>query len=245
MLKILKPMNNNRAYYYPLPAYLLLLLLVWVSAFFVDVVQLFYGEVLSSSSLVSAAGVRWALRTALPSIDALPWGAVMMLVATYGLFRGSGLIKAVWRLLRLRHMTVSEWHAFLFSLIAAVCYIALLYMSAVAPWNVLSGITEEPALSPLLQGWALLLFIGALFVSLIYGFIYGNYSSIMDVVVSTGRYFALFIPAMMSLLPASGIVPCLQYAGVKELEFISWNLLSIILCLLPFLFVLLLQMREK
>ncbi len=245
MLKILKPMNNNRAYYYPLPVYLFLLLMVWVGAFFVDVVQLFSGQALSSSSLVSAAGVRWALRTALPSIDALPWATVMMLVATYGLLRGSGLIKVMWRLLRLRRLTVSESHALIFSLIAAVCYLLLLYMSSVAPWNVLSGVTEEPALSPLLQGWALLLFIGALFVSLIYGFIYGSYSSVMDIAASTGRYFALFIPAMMALLPASGIVPCLQYAGVRDIGIIPWELFSTLLYLLPFLFVLVLQMREK
>ena len=78
-------MNNRRAYYYPLFVYLLALLLVWVGAFFADVVQLLADEAVhTSASLISAKGVRWALRTALPSIDAVPWGTVMMLVAGKG-----------------------------------------------------------------------------------------------------------------------------------------------------------------
>ena len=234
-------MNNRRASYYPLPVYLLLLLMVWVGAFFADVVHLLFGVEAQASSLISAEGVRWALRTALPSIGAAPWGTVMMLVAAFGLLRGSGLVKAIVRLLCLRRLTLSEWRAFLFSLAVAVCYVALLYMSAVTPWNILSGVTHEPALSPLLQGWVLLLFIGALSVSLIYGFIYGNYRSFMDVMVSTGNAFALFIPAIVALLPASGIVPCLQYAGVQSILGIHWEVISAILYLLPFVYVMVLE----
>jgi hypothetical protein len=110
-------------------------------------------------------------------------------------------------------------------------------MSAVSPWKILSGVTDEAALSPLVQGWAMLLFVGVLSVSLIYGFIYGNYRSIMDVIVSTGRTFILFVPAVMALLPASGIVPCLQYAGVQPIPGIPWEIVSSILYLLPFIYV--------
>lgn len=238
-------MNNQRAYYFPLPLYLLLLLMVWVGAFFADVVQLLSGGVLPSSSLMSAEGVRWALRTALPSIGALPWGVVMMLVATYGLLRGSGLAKVLGRLVCLRRLTVSELRALLFAFAVAACYVVLLYMSAVAPWHMLAGVTDEALLSPLVQGWALLLFAGVLSVSLIYGFIYGNYRSMMDVVVSTGRTFTLFTPAIMALLPASGIVPCLQYAGVESICGIHWDVITSVLYVLPFLYVLLLQLKEK
>ena len=234
-------MSNCRAYYFPLPAYLLLLLMVWVGAFFVDLVQLLSGAALPSSSLVSAEGVRWALRSALPSINALPWGTIMMLVATCGLLRGSGLTKVLSRLLCLRALTVSEKRALIFSATVAICYILLLYMSAVAPWNILSGVTHEAALSPLVQGWVLLLFVGVLFLALIYGFIYGNYRSMMDVVVSTAGTFVLFIPAIMALLPASGIVPCLQYAGVQSIFGIPWEVLTAILYLLPFVYVMVLE----
>lgn len=238
-------MSNSRAYYFPLPAYLLLLLMVWVGTFFVDLVQLLSGAALPSSSLVSAEGVRWALRSALPSINALPWGTIMMLVATCGLLRGSGLTKVLSRLLCLRALTVSEKRALIFSATVAICYILLLYMSAVAPWNILSGVTHEAALSPLVQGWVLLLFVGVLFLALIYGFIYGNYRSMMDVVVSTGSTFVLFIPAILALLPASGIIPCLQYAGVHSICGIPWEAVSATLYLLPFIYVTVLKMLKK
>lgn len=238
-------MNNRRAYYYPLPLYLMLLLLVWLGAFFADVVKLLSGGMLQSSSLASAEGVRWALRAALPSIDALPWGGVMMIVAIFGLLRGSGLTRVLLRMLTLRRLTVSELRALLFSLAVAVCYVAMLYMLSVAPWNILSGVTDEVALSPLVQGWVLLLLVGVLLISLIYGFIYGSYRSIMDVVVSTGDTFALYLPAMMALLPAAGIVPCLQYAGVRSICGLPWDAVSAILYLLPFIYVSVLDMNKK
>ena len=245
MWKILKPMNDKRANYYLLPVYVSILLMVWVGAFFVDMVQMFFDGTLHSSSLVSAQGVRWAVRTALSSINALPWGVVVMLIATYGLLRGSGMMKVAGKMMCVRRLTMSEWRALLFSLVAAVCYGVVLYAATESPWNILSGVTEDAALSPLVQGWALLLFVGVLSVSLIYGFIYGNYSSVMDVVVSTGRSFHLFAPAVMTLLPASGIVPCLQYAGVQPIFGLSWDWITIPLYLLPFIYILLLEARNK
>ncbi len=245
MPKILKPMNDRRAYYYPLPLYLLALLLVWVGAFFADVVGLLDDGAVHSSSLISAEGARWALRTALPSLNSVPWGTVMLLVAAYGLLRGSGLAKALLRLVTQRRLTTSEWRALLFSLGVAVCYAALLYLSTLAPWNLLSAITGEPSLSPLVQGWALLLLAGVLSVSLIYGFIYGNYRSLMDVLVSTGNAFILFVPAIMALLPASGIVPCLQFAGVQSFFDVPWSVLTALLYLLPFIYVIVLECRYK
>ena len=127
----------------------------------------------------------------------------------------------------------------------AICYVVLLYMSSVSPWNLLGGVTEDPALSPLLQGWALLLFVGVLIVSLIYGFIYGSYRSMMDTIASTAATFGLFVPAFMALIPASGIIPCLQYAGVGSIHGISWSTVSAILYLLPFVYVAVLKMLKK
>ena len=239
-------MNNRRAYYYPLSIYLLALLLVWVGAFFADVVQLLGDETAYvSASLISAKGVRWALRTALPSVDAVPWGVVMTLVAACGLLRGSGLAKALLRLVAMRRLTASEWRALLFSSAVAVCYVVLLCFSTVVPWNILSAITGELSHSPLVQGWALLLLAGVLSVSLIYGFTYGNYRSLMDVMVSTGNTFMFFVPAMMALLPASGIVPCLQYTGMPQLFGIPWNIITTVIYLLPFLYVLLIEIKNK
>ena len=239
-------MNNRRVYYYPLFIYLLLLLFVWVGAFFADVVQLLGDDTVhASTSLISAKGVPWALRTALPSIDAVPWGVVMVLVASYGLLRSSGLAKALLHMVSMRRLTALEWRALLFALAIAVCDVVVLYLSTVAPWGLLSPITGEPSLSPLVQGWALLLLAGVFSVSLIYGFIYGNYRSLMDVMASTGNAFVLFVPAMMALIPASGIVPCLQFTGLQPFFDMQWSVMEAVLYALPFLYVLLMGFRCK
>ncbi len=238
-------MNNRRICYYPLLAYMLVLLLVWVGAFFADVAVMLSDEAVHTPSLISAKGVRWALRTALPSIDAVPWGMVMVLVASYGLLRGSGLAKVLLHMVSMRRLTTLEWRALLFALAIVVCYAVVLYLSTIAPWGLLSPITGEHSLSPLVQGWALLLLAGVLSVSLIYGFIYGNYRSLMDVVVSTGNTFTLFLPAMMALVPASGIVPCLQFAGIQPLFDTQWSVMEAVLYVLPFLYVLFMELRLK
>ena len=69
--------------------------------------------------------------------------------------------------------------------------------------------------------------------------------NVMDVVVSTGKTFTLFIPAIMALLPASGIVPCLQFAGVQSVLGIPWSAFTAVLYTLPFLYVLLLESWRK
>jgi p-aminobenzoyl-glutamate transporter AbgT len=118
-------------------------------------------------------------------------------------------------------------------------------MSSSSPWKLLSGVTDEPALSPIVQGHVILIFFGVLFMSLIYGFIYGNYRSIMDVFTSIADTFKLFVPALMALVPASGIAPCLQYVGVQPLFGISWNVLETVLFLLPFIYVAVLHQFDK
>ena len=91
----------------------------------------------------------------------------------------------------------------------------------------------------------MLLFALALLVSLIYGFIYGNYRSMMDVVVSAGNTFNLFVPAVMALVPASGIVPCLRYAGVDAICGLPMNAIAVVLYLLPFLYIVILETKKR
>ena len=238
-------MNKKRAYYYPIPIYLLLLLLVWVGSFFVDVAHMLFDNAHTSSSLISAEGMRWAVRNALPTINALPWGIVMLTVAVYGLLHGSGITRILCRMVRLRRLSGAEWRAFSFAAVTLVCYMVLLYVSSTSPWSLLRGVTDEPALSPIVQGAVILVFIGSLLTSLIYGFIYGNYRSIMDLITSIADSFKLFVPAMMALVPASGIVPCLQYVGVHPVCGIPWNALEMVLYLLPFIYVTVLQLYDK
>lgn len=229
-------MNKKRAYYYPVSIYLLVLLMVWIGSFFVDVAQMLSGGSHVNSSLLSAGGIRWAVRNALPAINALPWGIFMLSVVMLGLLRGSGLASALCRLVRFRRLSGSEVRAFAFSLVLIVCYILLLYMSTSSPWNLLSGVSEDSSLSPIAQGKVILLFFGVLLMSLIYGYIYGNYRSVMDVFTSTADVFKFYVPAFMALIPASGIVPCLQYAGVDSIIGLPWDVINVTLYLLPFIY---------
>jgi p-aminobenzoyl-glutamate transporter AbgT len=229
-------MNKKRAYYYPVSIYLLVLLMVWIGSFFVDVAQMLSGGSHVNSSLLSAGGIRWAVRNALPAINALPWGIFMLSVVMLGLSRGSGLANALSRLARFRRLSGAEVRAFAFSLALMVCYLLLLYMSTSSPWNLLSGVSEDSSLSPIVQGRVILLFFGVLLMSLIYGYIYGNYRSVMDVFTSTADLFKFYVPAFMALIPASGIVPCLQYAGVDSIIGLPWGVINVTLYLLPFIY---------
>ena len=238
-------MNDRRKYYYPLLVYGAMLLLVWVFSFFTDVARLLSDSAGQAASLVSSEGIRWAVRSALPTINSVPWGTAILFLAMCGLLQGSGLLAVLGRLSRMRRLTVSEWHAFSFSLAAALCYLVLLYMTSVSPWSLLRGVTGDQALSPVSQGWAILTFLGVLATSLVYGFIYGNYRSLMDVVVSVGNTFTHFVPALFALLPASGIVPCLRFIKIVDLAPNLWETVAMAIYLLPFIYVAVLRIVDS
>ncbi len=230
---------NDRKRYYPVVVYTVLLLLVWVVSLANDLLQLFYGNTVWGNSLISAGGVRWAVRNALPSIAAAPWSVVVVSLAIVGLLRSSGIAAMLSHLLCRFRLSKSELRALLFSLLALLPYSVILYMATVSPWNLLQSVTGDISISPIGQGWLFLLFIGVLFVSLIYGFIYGCYRSLLDAVVLTGDTFAFAIPAVLSIIPASGIVPCLQYIGAFDFLGFTQETQTIcewVLYVLPFLY---------
>lgn len=238
---------NDRKRYYPVVVYTVLLLLVWVVSLANDLLQLFHGNTVWDNSLISAGGVRWAVRNALPSIAAAPWGVVVVSLAIAGLLRSSGITAMLSHLFTRFSLSKSELRALLFSLLALLPYSIMLYMATVSPWNMLQSVTGDISISPVGQGWLFLLFIGVLFVSLIYGFIYGCYRSLLDAVVLTGDTFAFAIPAVISIIPASGIVPCLQYIGAFDCVGFAQEPQTIcewVLYALPFVY-LLVRMRLK
>lgn len=238
---------NDRKRYYPVVVYTVLLLLVWVVSLANDLLQLFHGNTVWDNSLISAGGVRWAVRNALPSIAAAPWGVVVVSLAIAGLLRSSGITAMLLHLFTRFSLSKSELRALLFSLLALLPYSIMLYMATVSPWNMLQSVTGDISISPVGQGWLFLLFVGVLFVSLIYGFIYGCYRSLLDAVVLTGDTFAFAIPAVISIIPASGIVPCLQYIGAFDyLGFVqeTQTICEWVLYALPFVY-LLVRMRLK
>lgn len=233
-------MNNRRTLYYPAVAYLLLLVCVWLFSWLVGVVDLLRVAHSGILSLVSAEGVRWALRSASQSVNSAPWAAIMLFTASLGLLAGSGLVKSARGVLRGASLTFVERRAWSMAAIAFVLYLLLLFVCTVYPWNILLGVTGDFYTSTIVQGRGILSFAGVLFVAVAFGFIYGNYRSLIDVLRSVGAAFSRFSPALIAVLPASGIMPCASYSGALTLLEITPQdaaVLADILYLLPFVYI--------
>ena len=206
-------MNDRRSAYYPALAYSLLLLLVWGGSWLIAVVQLFMGDLFDVNSLVSGEGVRWALFSVVPSVEAAPWGTAFFLLFIAGLLEGSGLLRLLGNIFKWS-VSGNELRSLFFALSALVLYVVVLFLFTVSPWDALRGVTGDIGNSPLSHGWLLLLFVGVLMTSLVYGFMYGNYRTVVDVIGSAAGFVRLFVPALLALLPASGLMPCLHYTGL-------------------------------
>lgn len=240
MLKTLRPMNNSRNAYFPVLLYTFLLLAVWAGSWFVAVVRLLLGGEGAVTSLVSSEGVRWALLSVNESIGAAPWGCAVFMLFTAGMLSGSGLFRSFANLFSGSGNSVNEKRSLLFALIALMIFAAIVSLFSFVPWHTLRGVTGGITVSPLSQGWMLLIFIGALVASLVYGFMYGNYRTITDVVSSSGQFMARFMPALISFVPASGILPCLHYTGFLSLLGLEWEQMWVaeaFIYALPFVYV--------
>ena len=100
-------------------------------------------------------------------------------------------------------------------------YSLVLYVLTLSRWNVLLGITGTFENSPFVSGLPILIFFGVLILALVYGFMYGNYRSAIDVVTSMGNTFTRFVPALIALIPASATMASVLYTGVFELMNLS------------------------
>ncbi len=241
-------MNNRRIAYYPFLSYAFILVLIWLVSWIASVSQLLMGTNATVTSLVSGEGVRWALLSISTSLAAAPWGMALFLLFMAGLLSGSGILQPFMGLFSHGKVNSNGLRSFFFSAAVLLLYLAILFMFTISPWRSLLGVTGELHSSPLAHGWMLALFIGVLLVSLVYGFMYGNYRTFTDVATSAGGFVAGYVPALMAMIPAAGIVPCLQFSGLDAVVGINegnvW-LVGIVLNALPFAFVALLPLFCK
>ena len=241
-------MNDKRAYYYPVLAYVLLFFAMWVLSWLIGVLELLATAEWGLNPLVSAEGVRWAIRNSLQALNDVPWGTVVIVIAVVGFLRGSGLKKAIYRLFGPERMTENQKRASMYALFALLCSILIISMTIVSPWNLLLGVSGGLTASPLLQGWLILLFFCVAFISMTYGFIYGNYRSAMDVVCSLGDTFVLSVPALIAIVPAAGIISGLEYTGVFMLFDMQSEDVAVfadVIFAIPFLYIILLRRMER
>ena len=244
----MRPMNKRRILYAPVLTYLILLVAVWMLSWVAELYQQLTGDAGAVTSLISSAGVRWALLCAGDSLNAAPWGTMALLVSVFGLLDGSGVLRLAGRIIRRQKASRNEWRSLLFALFALLLFGAILFMFTVSPWNTLAGVGNGASASPLGYGWPLVLLLAVLAVSLMYGFTYGNYRTVADVVASAGDSFILFVPAFVAMIPASGIVPCLKFAGMDGIlgfDDGSMRLVGDVACILPFLYISVLGIIRK
>ncbi len=237
-------MNNSRNAYYPVLLYTLLLVLVWLASWIASVVQGLSGAGTAVTSIASGEGVRWALLSVQETIAAVPWGMALFLLLMAGLLSGSGIMHTLAGLLMHGRTSRNELRSLLFSAAALLLYLAILFMFTVSPWHTLLGVTGELHSSPLAHGWPLALFAGVLPVSLVYGFMYGNYRAFSDVAAAAGELVSRYVPALLAMVPAAGIVPCMQFSGIDALlglEEGGTALLRGVLYVLPFAYVAIIQ----
>ena len=124
----------------------------------------------------------------------------------------------------------------------------LLFVCTLPPWNLLLGVTGDLYASPLVQGRVIICFIGLFIVAVSFGFIYGNYRSLIDIARSLGAAFTLYAPALLAVLPATGIMPCVEFAGflpLLHIDVADVAVVSDIIYLLPFLYVMLVMRARQ
>lgn len=233
---------SKREYYYPVIGYVLMFVAVWLLSWLLDIVATFVGAGFGVYSLVSSEGVRWAMRNAITSLNNVAWGEIMLLLTACGLLQGAGITRVLSHLFKGIRLTRMEMRSMLFAASAVLLYALVLYVVTLSPWNVLLGITGTIENSPFVSGLPVLIFFGVLVLSLVYGFMYGNYRSAVDVVTSIGNTCTMFVPSLIALIPASATMASVAYTGFFELLDLTDNeiwIIEFVFYSIPFIHVML------
>ena len=201
---------------------------VWLLSWFLDIAATFMDADFGVSSLVSSEGVRWAMRNALPMLNNVPWGEIVLLLSALGLLQGAGIIRLLSGMIKGERPTRMQTRSLLFSVFAVLIYSTVVYVATFSQQNILLGVSGTIENSSFISGLPLLLFLGVLISALVYGFMYGNYRSAVDVVSSLGNTFSLFIPALIALIPASAVIASVVYTGFFDLIGLTNNEVGII-----------------
>lgn len=225
-------MNNIR--YYPAIFYTAILMAVWLLSWLLGIYEIVADDVNGVNSLISAEGLRWALRTAQASIASAPWAVAMLAVVSWSFIVGSGFWNSLAELLRLNRLSANRRKAFIMAVITLLVFVVVLAFAVFSPMRILQGVTSDIQFSPLTKGWALLMLVISILISVVYATMCGVYRSFNDMMQSVCKGVSAFVPALIAFVPASGILPCLQYVGfitdTSLLFFYEW-----VLYVLPFI----------
>ncbi|MBQ3188900.1 MAG: AbgT family transporter [Bacteroidaceae bacterium] len=237
-------MSKNRYTYYLILLYVVVLVGMWPLSWLASVFGFLFDGVNHFESLISPEGVRWALRTAMRSLSSAPWAVSVLCVASLVLLHVSGLAKACYKLFSGGALSPITRRALLMACVTLLLCLTVLFMGVSMPARMLLGVTPELLLSPLARGWLLLLFLVVLTVSVVYGTMCGVFRSSYDVVHGVCNGVVAFVPAFIAFVPASGIVPCVEYCGFSNSRLLL-AILEIALYALPFLSVAICNIKNR
>lgn len=235
MLRISKLMNRVRSHSLPVVLYILLLMAVWLSSWVSGIVSLFVGEEVDFA-LASTDGVRWFLRTSVDSISSLPWGIIILLLMSSGLFSGCGLPQLLLRMAD-GYRSVRSRRALWAAFIAFVVVGLPLLLGTLNPLSLASGVDGSFVASPLVSGALFVVFVVALFVSVAFGVVYGTFRSVADVADAACCHIRRYASSLVALVPAALLLASLDYMGLSFMQ--STSVATVVKCLLllfPFVY---------
>ena len=226
-------MNKSSIHNFSVLFYSLVLVAIWAVSWIMGIIGLLSSGVQRSESLLSATGVRWALRTAGESLQSAPWGVVVLSLVAMGLLSGSGILETLYIIFTRKRLSHNRGRAAAAAATLLLLSVVLVFMCTVYPWHILSGVTGDFSSSPLAIGLVPLLFFVIFAVSIIHGGVLGAYRSVADVIDGVCGTFLIFIPAFFSIIPASGILPTLAFVGVILPDDVC-KAVSFVIYVLPF-----------
>lgn len=229
-------MNKSRISNVPVLVYSTLLFAIWIASWIAGVTGLISSGAGRYEPLISSRGMRWALRTALESLDAAPWAVAVLSVTALGLLYGSGILKTIYLIIKRKPLSQNRRSAAVIALVLLLMWCVLIFMCSVAPWPILAGIAPGFSSSPLVAGALPLSFVIILTIAIMSGILSGNFRSLSDAINGIGRMFEVFFPALLAFIPASGLLPSFLFVGVGLPEGGFLSAMEFILYMLPFLF---------
>lgn len=202
-------MTNKR---FPHPATLFFLLTLLVA--FLSWVGNVYGWS-GVQSLLSAEGLRWQLRDAVPGFLHAPMlGHLLVLAFGVGLWMHSGLGSLWVRIFQRHACTRKEKRALCWSAASVLVCVLMVVVLAWGPWGIVRSITGSLKDSPLADGLTYLLSSTVGLAAIVYGYAVDYYRTDRDLVRGLSYGFVCFSAYFITLFFVVRFFTSLHYSGL-------------------------------
>ncbi len=166
-------------------------------------------------SLLSAEGLRWQLRDAVPGLLHAPlFGQLLVLAFGVGLWMHSGLGALLVRLFQNHVCTRKEKRALYWSTASILVCLSTVTALAWGPWGVVRSVTGSLKGSPLADGAAYLLSLTVGMAAMVYGYAIDYYRTDRDIVQGLSYGFVRFSDYFITLFFVVRFFTSLHYSGL-------------------------------